>query len=107
MQRRCLFTELRNKYEYTSICYSRFSKEVAVDLNAGIDMGLISSDNSISLTPQGWKYASGICFSLGDMLIRLVAAIALGINEKLLKRNTQMRDLLQKSKVSVEFTLMI
>ncbi|KJE48576.1 MULTISPECIES: hypothetical protein [unclassified Acidiplasma] len=64
LQRRYPFTELNHKYNFIPLYYGPFSKQVAADLNAGIDSGLIACDNVILLTPNGFKYASKIWNSL-------------------------------------------
>jgi isocitrate dehydrogenase len=66
LQKRYPFNELTPKYEFIPLYYGPFSKAVAIGLNTGISMELISNDDNIILTPQGFKYASKIWNSLGD-----------------------------------------
>ncbi len=66
LQRRYPFTELNHKYNFIPLYYGPFSKEVAIDLNKGIDSGLISCSNGILLTPNGFKYASEIWNSFNE-----------------------------------------
>ncbi len=75
LQRRYPFTELNDLYKFIPLYYGPFSKEVAADFNAGVEMGFILYDNGISLTPQGFKHASTIWASLEDNYRKTVIQI--------------------------------
>ena len=64
LEKRYLFSELKNKYQFIPLYYGSFSKDLAIDLNTGTETGFISSGNGISLTPLGFKHASSIWSSL-------------------------------------------
>lgn len=66
LQKRYPFTEIKNKYEFIPLFYGPFSKQLAVDLNDGIDSLMISDDGGISLTQKGFSYASKLWNSLSD-----------------------------------------
>ena len=66
LQRRYPFSESKNKYEFIPLYYGPFSKKLTLDLNEGTENELISSRNGISLTPQGFSYASSIWSHLSN-----------------------------------------
>ena len=80
LQRRYPFNELTHKYEFIPLYYGPFSKAVAIDLNTGIDMELISNNDNIILTPQSFKYASNIWNPLGEDYKKTIIQIKEGFN---------------------------
>jgi len=66
LQKRYPFTEFTNKYEFIPLFYGPFSKQLAVDINDGIDSFMISDNNGISLTQKGFSYASKLWNLLND-----------------------------------------
>ena len=60
LQRMYPFNEYNNLYNFIPLYYGPFSRELAQDLESGIDKGFISDTDGITLTPAGSKFSQEI-----------------------------------------------
>ncbi|EQB70990.1 MAG: hypothetical protein AMDU4_FER2C00206G0002 [Ferroplasma sp. Type II] len=52
------FDEKTEKYDFVPLYYGPFSKKLSMDLDSGINAGLITDNSGIMLTVHGFKYVS-------------------------------------------------
>ena len=81
LQLRYPYTTFTTKYLFIPILYGPYSQLLSSDLNIGKKINFISSGNGISLTLQGFKYASDIWSSISDEFKQTAIQIKEEFNE--------------------------
>ncbi len=64
LQRRFPFNAYNNLYSFVPLYYGPFSVELSRDLEEGVDKGLISDTDGITLTPAGFKFSQNMWNSM-------------------------------------------